>query len=783
MAFTRTGVRDKLNLLLLAPLLAIALLALPFVASRVDDARTASLTASAATNARHVAGLLYALQRERLSAVNHLATATDNQQSPLARQQVAVDDAVADLRGSVAPGSSRQLVEALDELAKLKRTRALVAGRKAGLRQVYDDYRRATDTLLRALGLDGPAGASTGASRQMQTLDALLRVTEQNSRIGATLVVAAVDPAAGRELLVEASALQGLHRDRFMRVARAGQVEMMRLLDEGESTGLLRGLAERVPVAKHGLGARFAAEARGIAESQAVLWHLLVVRTVRDVEGAATTRAGGARVAAWAVSAGTLLIFALAVALGVSVSRSIARPLRQLTRAARAVAELASTELARVSDEERVDDLPPRLAAIAVRSRDEVGDLAAAFNRVQGTAALLLERQVLTRGNVGLMFASVARRTQNLVGRQLQMIDQMERDEQDAKLLGELYRLDHLSMRLRRSAENLLVISGAPDEARIAGPARLATVLRSALAEIEDFQRVRLVSFFDVTVGPDLVPDLSQLLAELLENATTYSPPGTVVDVSAKQTGEGCQIVIVDHGIGMPAEQMAGENRRFVQRERLDIAPTTVLGLFVVGRLARRHGLTVALEPTPGGGVTAVIGVPGWHLMTSDLPATPVPNHHGRHVDAGMPPALVPAAPSQVRDHAGFGWFANDESTTRPSPVAVSASPPPRRPSPRPSPSPTPRPVTPAGDPAAAPTTRNGLTRRVPGANLGAVARSKRPVGGQQRTTPASAPFRDPERERAAMDAFATAVTRAAAETASVQRTSRATLDEEGTTR
>ena len=209
------------------------------------------------------------------------------------------------------------------------------------------------------------------------------------------------------------------------------------------------------------------------------------------------------------------------------------------------------------------------------------------------------------------MFANVARRTQNLVHRQLAVVDELERNEQDPKLLDGLYRLDHLSTRLRRSADKLLVVAGSREQAMITGPIELATAVRSALAEIEDYKRVRLGTLCDVTLASPDASDLVLVFAELLENATAFSPPETQVDLSAAIQEDGsCLVLIVDRGIGMSDEQLAEENRRLVERERLDIAPTGVLGLFVVGRLARRHSLNVGLVKTPGGGITALLTIP-----------------------------------------------------------------------------------------------------------------------------------------------------------------------------
>ena len=361
----------------------------------------------------------------------------------------------------------------------------------------------------------------------------------------------------------------------------------------------------------------------------------------------------------WTVGLGGAALFALVVWLLIAVRRSIANPLRSLTDAAGAVADLAGRELVRVTDTEVPDEQVARLSAIDVSSGNELGRLAEAFNRVQGTAAQLVERQAITRRNVSLMFANVARRTRSLVGRQLALVDELERDEQNEKLLASLYQLDHLSTRLRRTADNLLVIAGTREDARLSGPMELGTVLRSALAEIEDYQRVRLGTVAKVTVAPALGADLIQLFAELLDNATSFSPPESTVEVDITCPADRpCVVRIVDHGIGMTEAKLTEENLRLVERERLDITPTSVLGLFVVGRLARRHSLAVELLPTDGGGVTARVTVPPGLLTQENPPALPS--------TAALP---VPPAPLQDRD---FGWFMGDDDITLTLPAVAS---------------------------------------------------------------------------------------------------------------
>jgi len=485
-----------------------------------------------------------------------------------------------------------------------------------------------------------------------------------------------------------------------------------------------------------------------------------------QIAGAAGGRAGTARAAAWSVSLGAILLLALVLGLAVTVSRSIARPLQRLTRAATMTADLAGGELVRVTDVEGVDEQPPRLAAIDVASGDEVGELAVAFNRVQSTAALLLERQVVTRRNVSLMFATVAQRTQNLVRRQLALVDELEKDEQNTRLLGRLYRLDHLSTRLRRSAENLLVVAGSRTETRISAPTPLTTVLRSALAEIEDYQRVNFGTMHETTIVAPLVADLVLVFAELLENATSFSPPGSTVDVLATPTTAGwCQVSVIDRGIGMTAERLAEENRRLVERERLDIVPTSVLGLFVVGRLARRHGLTIELVPTPGGGTTATVAIPpGLHNATAQPARTPVALPRRPVLTPPVPG--VPTIPTIPAIPGTFPWFSRMTDQKGGLLRRVPGAQLPAAPVRLPETGRTPHDATAArttmdalqtalaraeSSTAPPPAGPVSLTRRTPGANLAPGLRDTTPGAAVRRHTPAP---RDPEAERAAFDGF-----------------------------
>ncbi|MEK8109116.1 ATP-binding protein [Micromonospora sp. M12] len=249
------------------------------------------------------------------------------------------------------------------------------------------------------------------------------------------------------------------------------------------------------------------------------------------------------------------------------------------------------------------------------------------------------------------MFGHVGRRTQNLVGRQIALIDRLEEQEADPGRLEHLYRLDHISSRLRRNAGSLVVLSGSAGADAHTAPVPLADVVRLALGEIEDYTRVEVQVPAGVSAAPAVVADLILALAELMENATVFSPPHTRVLVAAETSGVGARITVVDHGIGMSEQRLAEENARFTRRERLDLAPTEVLGLFVVGRLARRHGWDVSLTATGGGGVTAQLEIPPrpWCCVVPTAPGPPWPGSRCRDGTGAAAPSTpsTPHSPSR----------------------------------------------------------------------------------------------------------------------------------------
>jgi signal transduction histidine kinase len=315
--------------------------------------------------------------------------------------------------------------------------------------------------------------------------------------------------------------------------------------------------------------------------------------------------------------------FGAAVALTVLVSLSITRPLRSLTRQAKDMADRRLPDaVAEILDTPLGEDVTvPTVAPVKVATRDEVADVAAALNTVQDSALDLAVEQAVLRRNIADSFVNLGRRNQNLLGRQLDFITELESAEADPDNLASLFRLDHLATRMRRNAESLLVLAGIEPPRQWVAPVRLADVIRAALGEVEDYQRVTVRGVEPATIQGSAAADLAHLLAELIENALVYSPPDRTVDIrgvarSAHSPG-GYTLAIVDAGLGMPPDDIEAANRRLAGGESFTIAPSKYLGHYVAGNLAARHDIGVHLRSSPGGGITATIELPA-SLLTED---------------------------------------------------------------------------------------------------------------------------------------------------------------------
>ena len=306
------------------------------------------------------------------------------------------------------------------------------------------------------------------------------------------------------------------------------------------------------------------------------------------------------------------LTVAIATAIMVVASRSVARPLQSLAQqvmhtADQGLPEAVATVLKTPPGE---DVIVPEIEAINVETRDEVSGLAGIMNAVQHAVVDLAAEQAILRRNLADSFVSLGRRNQNLLSRQLDFITQLQQGEVDPDALGHLFQLDHLATRMRRNAESLLVLAGHESPRKWHGPVSIVDVVRAALGEVENFQRVGLRFVDPFTVVGNAAADLAHLLAELIENALLFSPPTSLVEVRGLSQPAGYSLVIVDAGVGMSPTDIARANRRLAGAELLTVAPSKYLGHYVAGNLAVRHGIHVRLQNSNGPGITVVVGLP-----------------------------------------------------------------------------------------------------------------------------------------------------------------------------
>uniref|UniRef100_UPI0015869115 sensor histidine kinase n=1 Tax=Streptomyces sp. TRM64462 TaxID=2741726 RepID=UPI0015869115 len=331
--------------------------------------------------------------------------------------------------------------------------------------------------------------------------------------------------------------------------------------------------------------------------------------------GGALTPAGAAVVLGLAAVAASLVI-------SVRIGRSLVVELVGLRNSA---LDIAHRELPhamrRLRAGEQLDLHREAPAAAGRPAHDEIGQVADALSTVHRAALEAAAERAELAGGISGVFVNLARRSQVLVHRQLTLLDSMERRADDPNELGDLFRLDHLTTRMRRHAESLIILSGSAPGRAWRTPVPLTNVVRAAVSEIEDYARVEVRPLTETAVTGGAVADLTHLLAELIENAAQFSPPHTKVRVTGEPVGNGYALEIEDRGLGMGQQSLADANRRIAHSEDLDLFDSDRLGLFVVSRLAARHDIKVQLRPSAYGGTTAVVLLPT-DLLQAAPPAT-----------------------------------------------------------------------------------------------------------------------------------------------------------------
>ena len=647
-------IRAKLALILLVPLLAIGVLAAARLVGAAGRAVEADQVRALAGVAVQASELGYELHRERVAAVQRLAGGDG---AEFTRQTARTDAAIAGYLAAVAG------LPAVPEVVgpRLAAVDAHLAGLVALRQQVLSDPSMSVSAaLLRYQAMLVDLGAYQAALPAVVT-DAGL--AERTRAVAA--IAAAAGHAADAEAIGHAAAATGAltpGQREALRATQTGQREAFvafgqtasaaqRAIVEHAVTGATVDTAEAAvaalldetaPAVDRATAARLA----GLTDLTRYVSRLLYDHLLDEL--AATHAAQVRRVVVESVA--VTLVLAAAVVIAVLLARTLASALHRLRTAAVGVAH---TELpaavARLADPQALADTSPAQLAAQIdvpdrlRTRDEIGEVAAALYEVHRTAVQLAAEQALLRTSLSAMMVNLARRSQTLVDNMISRLDQLQRDETDATRLQQMMALDSLATRMRRNDENLLVLAGADSSPPRTRDALAIDVLRAAQSEIEQYQRVEFgVVDDDVSVAAAAVNDVVRLLAELLDNATRFSGPDTVVLCEARRLGHQLVIQIEDRGVGMTPETTYAINTMLANPRPIDATTVRKMGMAVVARLAARHQIHVHLQARRHYGTVATVALPASVLVL------PTGRHHRAATLAAAPlPPPVTAAPTR----------------------------------------------------------------------------------------------------------------------------------------
>ena len=469
MFLNRLRIRGKLAALIVLPLVVIAALSATVAISQIRDARAAGHTVSSVNIGSRVGVIVADLQSERLDAAGYLigqATAGD-----FAARSADVDEQVSDLRHDDQSTLSPVMRNALAAVATLAPLRTEVAAKTATPTSVLAGYRSIINQLIDATRLIDGIDTGTASGREVVALDSLLHIDELTNESAAILLELAgsndnLAPPSQQALISYAADRTAIAQllPRFAAYAAPDQVSLHNQVTAAFDDRLGPDFTDSFTVNP-------AATVRVLSppvvypqmQSFVVLGHFAEQKIAADVVTAVDNRRDQAMLTAYLTGALGIIVVALVAILGVAIARSVSRPLTRLTSSTNRVARLAEAELLRVADDEADETEPIGFDPVRISTNDEIGELAQAFARVSRTSIQLVSRQVVSRRNVAQMFGHVGRRTQNLVGRQIALIDTLEAQETDGPRLADLYRLDHLTSRLRRNASSLVALSGTND--------------------------------------------------------------------------------------------------------------------------------------------------------------------------------------------------------------------------------------------------------------------------------------------------------------------------------
>ncbi|WP_407840136.1 nitrate- and nitrite sensing domain-containing protein [Streptomyces sp. DSM 116496] len=624
MRFRGKSIRRKIVALLLVPL--VSLTALWGFATVITGRQAVQLLGVAYVIDKvgyPVEDVVRVIQKERRQTLVVIGDPrASNATTELAKSRAATDEAVerisADAKDpevvdELAPSSARHLNSILEAFRSIGALRGAVDGGSVDTNQALELYNRLVDPCydflmnlhaLEDVEMDKQGRALVGITRARETLsreDALVAGALAARNVSQADVRHVSDFVANRNLLYEfnLAILPAADREQFEQYWTSPE---SRALREAEERFLVQG-ATHSP--RNVTAAQWDEATGKVLQDLAVMGTAAGDRYQKRVEPVAMD------VLVQAALAGVLGFIALVVSLvlSVRVGRDLIRDLSRLRKEAHEVSGIRLPGVMRrlaAGEHVDVETEAPRLEY----EKDEVGQVGQALNSLQRAAIEAAVKQAELRRGVSEVFVNLARRNQVLLHRQLTLLDTMERRTEDTEELADLFRLDHMTTRMRRHAEGLVILSGAAPSRQWRKPVQLMDVVRAAVAEVEDYERVEVRRLPRLGIAGPAVADVTHLIAELLENATVFSPPHTAVQVLGERVANGFTLEIHDRGLGMTPEALFDANLRLTETSDFELSDTDRLGLFVVSRLAHRHEVKVRLQISPYGGTTAVVFLP-----------------------------------------------------------------------------------------------------------------------------------------------------------------------------
>ncbi|MFC5286948.1 nitrate- and nitrite sensing domain-containing protein [Actinokineospora guangxiensis] len=622
--------RTKLIAVLLIPVMAAIALGVLRATNELDRAQTFDDAATSVTATLDVVALVHDLQNERNLVVAFVAGGRTGDTGPMQGQIQRTNASLGRLQQAVENVST----ERGDLLVRLRdRLGAIASVREAAVNSDYPDvgvYRSYTSLLETVLSA-GVEFTSSLVQPELSRLGAAsLAIVEAKEFLGqgnAALTIAiernafppgfldltrAADASFAASVANFRANAQPAEAQFFADTFTGAEIDSRERLKLTAISRSERGLSLGIDRNDFNAAARAASEALRKVE-------IALLDRLRE---SALEAADDALANAWRDAIIVLLAVLAAMVVTFVVARSLLVPLRVLRRDALDVANrrLPETVQRILADPDPVEAAKNAVEPVPVFTREETGQLARSFDAVHDQAVRMATEQALLRDNINSIFVNLSRRSQTLVERQLALIDRLEQDEQDPDQLASLFELDHLATRMRRNSESLLVLSGSGLSRQLSRPVPASEVVGAAVSEVEQYARIEVLSAPEISVQGRAVSDLVHLIAELLDNATSFSEPDKKVYVRMAVTRKReLAVQITDSGVGMTAEEIDAANTRLADPPDLDVAVTRRMGLYVVARLAKRHDIKVRLRENEDieGGLIARITVPAALVYSS----------------------------------------------------------------------------------------------------------------------------------------------------------------------